>query len=94
MGCDWLWVSLSKETTSSNAGPTSWNSADLLSPQHTAGHSKQSLIILNQPITRRDIFEKLWNNCDYRICADGGANRLHDLLRESDRERYTMQRIP
>lgn len=87
MGCDWLWMSLSSDTQNDSAGSTSWNSADILSPRASDGHAKQSLIILNQPITRRDIFEKLWNNCDYRICADGGANRLYDLLSEGDRER-------
>jgi hypothetical protein len=87
MGCDWLWVSLSNETQNESAGSTSWNSADILSSRASDGRSKQSLIILNQPITRRDIFEKLWDNCDYRICADGGANRLYDLLSEGDRER-------
>jgi hypothetical protein len=87
MGCDWLWVSLSNDTQNESAGSTSWISADILSPRASDEHAKQSLIILNQPITRRDIFEKLWNNCDYRICADGGANRLYDLLSEGDRER-------
>jgi thiamine pyrophosphokinase len=49
--------------------------------QRSAGDiSNSSLIILNQPI---DDFERLaliWKNTSYRICADGGANRLRELI--------------
>jgi thiamine pyrophosphokinase len=49
--------------------------------QRSAGDiSNCSLIILNQPI---DDFERLalvWKNTSYRICADGGANRLRELI--------------
>jgi len=39
-----------------------------------------ALIILNSPIQNPPslIFEKLWNISRFRVCADGGANRLHD----------------
>ena len=87
MGCDWLWISLSPDSGRGAAGSTGWKSADILSPDDTTSRAKQSLIVLNQPITRRDIFDKLWDNCDYRICADGGANRLYDLLDKGDRHR-------
>ncbi|KAA1086581.1 hypothetical protein PGT21_004167 [Puccinia graminis f. sp. tritici] len=46
--------------------------------------SKTYLIILNTPIKiarnghPNQVFEDLWKLSDYRICADGGANRLHD----------------
>ncbi|KAK3835995.1 MAG: thiamine pyrophosphokinase [Linnemannia elongata] len=50
-------------------------------------HGKFALIILNQPIRiHRTLFNNLWQNATYRFCADGGANRLYDLL-ETDEER-------
>ncbi|KXS08777.1 Thiamin pyrophosphokinase, partial [Gonapodya prolifera JEL478] len=47
---------------------------------HEQGREKQryALIILNQPLIGREWFENVWNSCDLRICADGGANRLFD----------------
>ncbi|KAG0210312.1 hypothetical protein BGX28_009468 [Mortierella sp. GBA30] len=51
------------------------------------GEGKFALIILNQPILiPRRLFENIWRNATYRFCADGGANRLHDLF-EGDEER-------
>jgi len=38
------------------------------------------LLILNQPIAHFDTFSRLWKHSGYRICADGGANRLFDML--------------
>ena len=39
------------------------------------------LLILNQPITDFATFSRLWKHTSYRICADGGANRLHDMFK-------------
>ncbi|ODQ66679.1 Thiamin pyrophosphokinase [Nadsonia fulvescens var. elongata DSM 6958] len=44
------------------------------------GNANRALIILNQPITSSYIFESIWKYCSYRMCADGGANRLYDYL--------------
>jgi thiamine pyrophosphokinase len=44
------------------------------------------LLILNQPITNFTLFTRLWKHTDYRICADGGANRLFDMF-EGDLEK-------
>ena len=43
-------------------------------------HVASCLIILNGPISRPPsrIFQHLWERSSYRICADGGANRLFD----------------
>ncbi|KAF9146899.1 hypothetical protein BGX30_005109 [Mortierella sp. GBA39] len=50
-------------------------------------HGKFALIILNQPILiHRTLFNNVWQNATYRFCADGGANRLYDLLK-TDEER-------
>ncbi|KAF2760673.1 thiamine pyrophosphokinase [Pseudovirgaria hyperparasitica] len=38
------------------------------------------LVILNQPLQQRDTFEAIWTHASTWICADGGANRLHDLF--------------
>lgn len=34
------------------------------------------LIVLNQPISSKDIFRKLWKHSFYNVAADGGANHL------------------
>lgn len=43
-------------------------------------HVASCLVILNGPISRPPsrIFQHLWGRSNYRICADGGANRLFD----------------
>lgn len=49
------------------------------------------LLILNQPISNFDVFARLWKHTNYRICADGGANRLHDMFQgalEARRDDY------
>jgi thiamine pyrophosphokinase len=38
------------------------------------------LLILNQPIAHFDVFARLWRHTSYRVCADGGANRLFDMF--------------
>ena len=43
-------------------------------------HAPPDLLILNQPITNFTAFSRLWKNTGYRICADGGANRLFDMF--------------
>ncbi|KIK91480.1 hypothetical protein PAXRUDRAFT_830830 [Paxillus rubicundulus Ve08.2h10] len=40
---------------------------------------RRALIILNQPFSLH-LLETVWKTCPWRCCADGGANRLHDLL--------------
>jgi len=48
------------------------------------GQSKPALIILNQPIADTRILSRLWSHTSYRLCADGGANQLYDLLNQND----------
>jgi len=54
------------------------NSSTLLN-QDPPNKILNALIILNSPIHNppSPIFTKLWNISSIRICADGGANRLH-----------------
>ncbi|KAI9834582.1 MAG: hypothetical protein M1819_002958 [Sarea resinae] len=50
-----------------------------------------ALLILNQPIVDLPVFERLWQHSRFRICADGGGNRLYDLFRTSeDRNRHSQ----
>ena len=48
-----------------------------------ASDKNRSLIVLNQPITSLTLLRRTWENTSLRICADGGANRLHDFLAEA-----------
>jgi thiamine pyrophosphokinase len=48
-------------------------------PSGEAPRTKIALIILNQPFSKPLLF-RLWHASDWRCCADGGGNRLHDLL--------------
>ena len=44
--------------------------------------TKHAMIILNSEstISSKALIQKTWSQCDIRICADGGANRLYDLF--------------
>ncbi|PSR79049.1 hypothetical protein PHLCEN_2v7236 [Hermanssonia centrifuga] len=54
-------------------------SLPFLEPGSGQSSTKHALIILNQPLSLR-LLQKLWNASEWRCCADGGANRLHDEL--------------
>jgi thiamine pyrophosphokinase len=53
----------------------------------TASHisPKRALIILNQP-TGGELLQRVWASCAWRACADGGANRLYDVLGSAQRD--------
>ncbi|KAJ9113663.1 hypothetical protein QFC22_005972 [Naganishia vaughanmartiniae] len=58
-----------------------WSCADLLSSDATSTDSNPfALIILNQPVTRPDVLQRLWHTAGVKICADGGGNRIHDTF--------------
>jgi len=54
----------------------------------TSGTTKTALVILNSPIRRppSPIFDRLWSISHFRICADGGANRLYDATNQDDND--------
>ncbi|KIJ67070.1 hypothetical protein HYDPIDRAFT_85334 [Hydnomerulius pinastri MD-312] len=58
---------------------TEWETPFLnpLTPKTECAH--RALIILNQPFSQH-LLGTLWAACEWRCCADGGGNRLHDLL--------------
>jgi thiamine pyrophosphokinase len=65
-----------------NAETVAWETP-FLNPltTHRSG-VRRALIILNQPFSL-PLLETLWQACSWRCCADGGANRLYDLLGEA-----------
>ncbi|KAF2221075.1 thiamine pyrophosphokinase [Elsinoe ampelina] len=38
------------------------------------------LVVLNSPISHADLVKQIWPNTSYRVCADGGANRVYSIL--------------
>ncbi|KAI0001491.1 thiamine pyrophosphokinase Thi80 [Russula compacta] len=64
------------------SSPTHW-SLPFLQSREKARRSRTALIILNQPFSK-PLLHRLWHASNWHCCADGGANRLHDLLKGSD----------
>ena len=69
------------------SSPTHW-SLPFLQPPNGAPASRTALIILNQPFSKA-LLHRLWRTTDWHCCADGGANRLHDLLSGGDNDDAT-----
>jgi len=57
-----------------------------------SGATSPDLLILNQPISDFDVFSRLWKASKYRLCADGGANRLFDMF-EGELKTYRAQYV-
>ncbi|OJZ91239.1 hypothetical protein ASPFODRAFT_41647 [Aspergillus luchuensis CBS 106.47] len=45
--------------------------------------NKFALVVTNQPVSDSPVFGLLWKNACVRVAADGGANRLYDLLQSN-----------
>ncbi|KAI5981442.1 thiamine pyrophosphokinase Thi80 [Pisolithus marmoratus] len=73
MGAD---ISTLFHVRSKTSGITDWHLSFLNS---SAPPATRGLIILNQPFSR-NLLDILWKACSWHCCADGGANRLYDLL--------------
>ncbi|KAJ1668806.1 thiamine pyrophosphokinase [Coemansia sp. RSA 1813] len=45
-----------------------------------------ALLILNEPIPdeERNVLESVWSRANYRVCIDGGGNRLYDFCKHRD----------
>lgn len=72
-----------------------WHPAKFLTETEAwTTQTQPSLLILNQPIAYFDAFVRLWKHAGYRVCADGGANRLYDLFEgelEGQRKHYVRR---
>ena len=51
-----------------------------LPPASASPTNEVALIILNSPMSDFEYFQRLYHHASLRICADGGANRLYDLV--------------
>lgn len=60
--------------------PVAWPLPFFHSSPSPATGREHALILLNQPFSF-PLLRRLWEACSWRCCADGGGNRLHDLLR-------------
>ena len=63
------------------AVPVAWSLPFFDSSPSPAADRQYALLILNQPFSF-PLLRRLWKACSWRCCADGGGNRLHDLLRD------------
>ncbi|KAI6140674.1 thiamine pyrophosphokinase [Pisolithus tinctorius] len=71
----------------SQTGITEWDVSFLNPSIPSTPPVARGLIILNQPFSR-NLLDILWNACSWHCCADGGANRLFDLLQDDHRCSY------
>jgi len=62
------------------------NQPTLNGDNQSAGKDIYALVILNTNCCG-DSFERLWSLSTFRICADGGANRLYDMVVKLARKR-------
>ena len=77
--------------------PFTWSlpffTPETLNKEHDGNRRRFALIILNQPFAF-GLFQRLWDASEWRCCADGGANRLHDAALSHDgqdeRTRYVV----
>lgn len=71
------------------ATPHRWSVPHLstLSITDTRPSEDYAVIMLNQPVRRINDFNRLWSSAKWKICADGGANRVRDVRRSVMRTR-------
>ena len=58
---------------------------DYLCGMSPTAHAEYHIIILNAPSVTKYLLSLLWSNAGFKICADGGANRLFDAVNEQER---------
>ena len=62
----------------------------LIADNHQSGQPRESssLVMINSATMDIELVRRLWKQCDYKICGDGGANRLFDGLSSSEVAEY------
>ena len=70
----------------------------LISSYPSSASRKNALIILNSASVEecKSDLSVIWNNCDLRLCADGGGNRLFDMYAKDEdilREKFLPDQI-
>lgn len=68
------------------------NNGCILQHSNLFQQSIYHLILSNSPSLHFPLVKSLWNNCQYKICADGSANRLYKSFESNTEER--SQYIP
>ncbi|KZO97339.1 Thiamin pyrophosphokinase [Calocera viscosa TUFC12733] len=64
---------------------TDWSVDHIISPSAPSSSTPPcALIIVNTPLPSF-LAKRIWPTCEWRACADGGANRLFDALTEEER---------
>lgn len=56
-------------------------------------NERYALVMTNAATMDVALAKRFWDRCEYRICADGGANRLFDGLSAEDRVRYVPDAV-
>jgi hypothetical protein len=67
-----------------------WATPFLIHQPSDVASERRALVILNQPFSE-SLLTRVWNASTWRACADGGANRLHDILDDAARERCAIR---
>ena len=60
---------------------------DIAKPRHLKS-SAHALILVNAESLNISIVKWFWDSFEFVVCADGGANRLHDGFSLEERESY------
>jgi hypothetical protein len=64
------------------------NEFDVHCHHRTALTQNRSLVMINSATMDIELVKILWDHCDHKICADGGANRLFDGLSSIEVAQY------
>ncbi|KAG4086494.1 thiamine pyrophosphokinase [Neocallimastix lanati (nom. inval.)] len=67
-----------------------WSTEFIYSDYSMYTNGAPSLIILNYILPKKEILERLWKKAKYKICVDGGTNRLYNFFKNdpTEREKY------
>ncbi|CAK7204691.1 thiamine pyrophosphokinase [Sporothrix eucalyptigena] len=67
-------------TAAADAPIFEWYPARLLQEQSRSPAKPYAVVVLNQPLLSLEPTQRVWQRSKFRVAADGGANRLHNIL--------------